>query len=121
MPEKQELKNPQQKTGYVNIAQSLLEQISKAGQPRVTTTTTETPEEPLNILNLGFVTLLLLENILGNKKKQDLFPESDFSRLYLSTQQPVLSPSALSPLSSSGRNLASVDPYSLLNIFSSLR
>ena len=114
------------KSNYVNIAQSLLDQVSKAGQPRVSTTTTEYPEEPLNLMNLGMIAMMLLESMLGKNKRQG--GASDFSNFLLGGQAPLNNPAALEPLggiqslssplggAGTNTNMGSMNPLDLIKM-----
>lgn len=59
---------PASGSNYVNIAQSLIDQMKTAGQPRVSTTNVTYPEEPMNYMNLGLIAMMLLEQYLNKDK-----------------------------------------------------
>lgn len=110
----------------INIAQSLIEQMSKAGQSRVSTTTTEYPQEPLNLMNLGMIAMMLLEQMLGKKNQQPA--SSDFSQFLLGTQRPLNNPAASEPIAglqnvapatpmTTSSNYGSMNPMELMKVF----
>lgn len=110
---KEQLSKPAaQPAGFTgSIAESIMSQIAKAGQPRVTTRTTEYPEEPMNMMNLGLITMMLLERYLNKNKTTT--PTPDFSSL-LTSAVPGAGMGAFGSGTASGQSLTQLDPMQLL-------